>query len=298
MMVFILCRYVNLDVATPATLKLGRVRAESEAVEAVQELGVISLVEGEEVRLGCEATGAWPRVTFLWSLPGLESVEAEERELEAGEREARAVSSVLYTARSGDQGAVVRCSGVQESPGGQVLYKVTTNLSLEVTMPQPLLASRSGQIMGVITGGLLALVLVISILGVTLAIWKKKKRLGGSVDRGTSNKISASEATRKDVEKIWVTQTSSLQTHPHCHRNSSDSALQTSVEVHNSSSSSNTSSSSSGSRASSHEVLSPQKNKKEEDNKRTSEAGQGEYISYSPAYMYSSYEVRIINRIF
>ena len=239
------------------------------------------------MRLGCEASGAWPRVTFLWSLPGLERLNTEEADL--GDQ--RSVSSVLYTARVEDQGAVVRCSGVQESPGGQVLYKVTTNLTLEVTKPQPLLASRSGQIMGVITGGLLAIVLVVSILGVTLAVWKKKKRLGGSADRVTSNKISASEAGRKDVEKIWVTQTSSsLQTHPHCHRASADSTLQTSVEVHNSSSSSNTSSSSSsGSRASSHEILTPQQAKKEENKK--SEAGQGEYISYSPAYMYSSYEV-------
>ena len=273
--------------ATPAILRLGRVTADSdqdlqEPEEAVQELSVLPLVVGEEVRLGCEATGAWPRVTFLWSLPGLESLETEQRLLEPGV----SVSSVLYTARSGDQGAVVRCSTVQETPGGQILYKVSTNLSLEVTKPQPLLASRSGQIMGVITGGLLALVLVISILGVTLAVWKKKKRLGVSGERVTSNKISASEATRKDAEKIWVTQTSSLQTHPHCHRSSADSTLQTSVEVHNSSSSSSNSSSS-GSRASSHEILSPKQNK----NKRESEASQGEYISYSPAYMYSSFEV-------
>ena len=241
------------------------------------------------MRLGCEATGAWPRVTFLWSLPGLARLETEERH-----GEMTSVSSVLYTARAEDQGEVIRCSAVQEAPGGEVMYKVTTNLTLEVTRPQPLLASRSGQIMGAITGGLLALVLVISILGVTLAVWKKKKRLGGSADRVTSNKISASEASRKDVEKIWVTQTSSssLQTHPHCHRASADSTLQTSVEVHNSSSSSsNTSSSSSGSRASSHEILSPQQTKKEEHKK--SEAGQGEYISYSPAYMYSSYEVSL-----
>ena len=236
------------------------------------------------MRLGCEATGAWPRVTFLWSLPGLARLETEERH-----GEVTSVSSVLYTARAEDQGEVIRCSAVQEAPGGEVMYKVTTNLTLEVTRPQPLLASRSGQIMGVITGGLLALVLVISILGVTLAVWKKKKRLGGSADRVTSNKISASEASRKDVEKIWVTQTSSsLQTHPHCHRASADSTLQTSVEVHNSSSSSNTSSSSSGSRASSHEILSPQQTKKEEHKK-----SEGEYISYSPAYMYSSYEVSL-----
>ena len=44
-----------MDVATPATLKLGRVadEAELEAEEAFQELGVLSLVEGEEVRLYC-----------------------------------------------------------------------------------------------------------------------------------------------------------------------------------------------------------------------------------------------------
>ena len=82
--------------ATPASLRLGRATAEGdqdhqEPEEAVQELGVLSLVEGEEVRLGCEATGAWPRVTFLWSLPGLESLETEQRllEPEAGAREPR-----------------------------------------------------------------------------------------------------------------------------------------------------------------------------------------------------------------
>ena len=274
--------------ATPATLRLGRVTDQSdpeyqptqETQEVVQELGVLSLVAGQEVRLGCEATGAWPKLTFLWSLPGLESLEIVEEDLEA-----RTLSSILYTARSEDQGAVVRCSGVQESPGGKILYKVSTNFTLEVTRPQPLLASRSGQLMGVITGGLLALVLVISILGVTLAVWKKKKRLGGSGDRATSNKVSASE-TSKDVEKIWVTK-SSLKAQ---HRDSVQDSLQTSVEVHNSSASSATSSSSSNSRSSSNEGLSPHP-KREINTRKASEVGQGEYISYSPAYMYSSYEV-------
>ena len=70
---------------------------------------------------------------------------------------------------------MVRCSEVQESPGGKILDKVRTNLTLEVTRPQPLLASRSGELMGVITGGLLAL-----ITSIILAIWKEKKRLQGS----------------------------------------------------------------------------------------------------------------------
>ena len=63
---------------------------------------------------------------------------------------------------------------MQESPGGKILDKVRTNLMLEVTRPQPLLASRSGELLGVITGGLLAL-----ITSIILAIWKEKKRLQG-----------------------------------------------------------------------------------------------------------------------
>ena len=66
-----------------------------ETQEVVQELGVLSLVAGQEVRLGCEATGAWPKLTFLWSLPGLEGLEIVEEDLEA-----RTLSSILYTARS------------------------------------------------------------------------------------------------------------------------------------------------------------------------------------------------------
>ena len=43
------------------------------------------------------------------------------------------VSRVVYRARLGDTGAVVRCSSVQSSPGGSILYTVGTNSSVGAT---------------------------------------------------------------------------------------------------------------------------------------------------------------------
>ena len=40
------------------------------------------------------------------------------------------VSRVVYRARLGDTGAVVRCSSVQSSPAGSILYTVGTNSSV------------------------------------------------------------------------------------------------------------------------------------------------------------------------
>ena len=46
--------------------------------EEEEETGVLEMVEGEVVEVQCLATGAFPRVEFLWSLPGVERVETRE----------------------------------------------------------------------------------------------------------------------------------------------------------------------------------------------------------------------------
>ena len=68
-------KYVNLAVATPASLALVRRLGEEEKEE---KTGVLEVVEGEVVELQCLATGAFPKVEFLWSLPGVERVESQE----------------------------------------------------------------------------------------------------------------------------------------------------------------------------------------------------------------------------
>ena len=68
-------KYVNLAVATPASLGVRRLGEEEEEQE---ETGVLEMVEGEVVELQCLATGAFPRVEFLWNLPGVERVETKE----------------------------------------------------------------------------------------------------------------------------------------------------------------------------------------------------------------------------
>ena len=65
-------KYVNLAVATAASLEVTRLGEEEE------ESGVLEVVEGEVVELQCLATGAFPSVEFLWSLPGVERVETRE----------------------------------------------------------------------------------------------------------------------------------------------------------------------------------------------------------------------------
>ena len=62
-----------MAVATPASLEVRRVGEEEK-----EETGVLEMVEGEVVEVQCLATGAFPRVEFLWSLPGVERVETRE----------------------------------------------------------------------------------------------------------------------------------------------------------------------------------------------------------------------------
>ena len=61
-----------MAVATPASLEIRRVG------EEVEETGMLEVMEGEVVEVQCLATGAFPRVEFLWSLPGVERVETLE----------------------------------------------------------------------------------------------------------------------------------------------------------------------------------------------------------------------------
>ena len=61
-------RYVQLEVATPASLKLGRNQNMQE--DTVNEIHEVSLVDGEEIEVVCEARGAYPQVQFVWSIPG------------------------------------------------------------------------------------------------------------------------------------------------------------------------------------------------------------------------------------
>ena len=236
---------MNIEIATPAKLRLGR--TEGDEVQEVKKLHELSVVSGEEVELVCEARGAYPLPDFVWNIPG----EWRKEMLKNDVHNSHILSKVTYTARIEDDGSIVRCSSVQTSPLGDILYKESTNLTLHVTQPAPLLATRSSHV-GILTGGLLAVVLVIFIISILVFVCKKKKRINSGRER-INNKISASE--NKDVEKIWVTKTSL--THPD-HHGSSDSQLQCRAEVHNSSSSSRSSNTSSSlSTFSSHEVLSP-----------------------------------------
>ena len=251
--------------ATPASLHLGR-RRETGEVETNDQ---VSLVSGEEVTLECEARGAHPPPQFIWSVPGQE----EDHAVVSG----GAVSRLVYTARAGDHEKVVRCSSVQTHPTtGDLLYTTSTNISLSISQPAPLLSISDSSPIAVITGGLLAVILVIIIISLALFLVKKKKRINSSRERVSGNKVAAVES--KSVEQIWVTDSSK---HNHHHHQSSDSSLQCTAEIHNSSSSSSNSSSSS------HDLITPEPTKPS--------TTQGDYISYSPAYMYSSYEDTQLN---
>ena len=74
-------KYVNVAVATPASLELRRLGEGEEEEEETELEEVVEAVEGEVVELQCLATGAFPRVEFLWSLPGVETVETSEVKL-------------------------------------------------------------------------------------------------------------------------------------------------------------------------------------------------------------------------
>ena len=175
-----------------------------------------------------------------------------------------------YTARLEDSGELVRCSAVQ-SDQGHKLYSASSNLTLRVVRPAPLLATHASHV-GIITGGLLALLLVFLTVTVSLLVFKKKKRV-------SSRQESISQlGANQEVEQIWITRTSrggSLTV------SDSGEELHCTAEVHNSSEGSGGSSS-----ASSREKLSPPV-PSEEQRKKLS---QGDFISYSPAYMFSSYE--------
>ena len=176
---------------------------------------------------------------------------------------------VSYTGRVEDTGEVIRCSSVQ-SHQGDILYTSSSNLTLRVSRPAPLLATHASHV-GIITGGLLALLLVLLTVGVSLLVFKKKKRV-------SSRQESISQlGPSQEVEQIWITRSSrggSLTT------SDSGEELHCTAQVHNSSEGSSSSS------ASSREKLSPTAQSVEQRKK----VSQGDFISYSPAYMFSSYE--------
>merc|ERR1719232_1170968 len=161
-----------------------------------------------------------PKVQFVWSIPGSDHgiVPSEEHIRDDDNHFIRSRSTVKISARTSDHGEIIKCSTVQTTESGQILYKVTSNLTLHVTKPAPLLATRSSHV-GILTGGLLALILVIIIVSVMIFVCQKKKRINSSKER-VNNKIGAAET--KDVEQIWVTKSS--KSHPH--HGSSDSELQ------------------------------------------------------------------------
>ena len=193
-----------------------------------------------------------------------------EHQTEAETERVSSQSVARYTARLEDSGEVVRCSAVQ-SDQGHKLYSASSNLTLRVVRPAPLLATHASHV-GIITGGLLALLLVFLTVTVSLLVFKKKKRV-------SSRQESISQlGANQEVEQIWITRTSrggSLTV------SDSGEELHCTAEVHNSSEGSGGSSS-----ASSREKLSPPV-PSEEQRKKLS---QGDFISYSPAYMFSSYE--------
>ena len=147
----------------------------------------LSLVSGEEAVLECVARGAHPAPGFVWSVPD------HDGDQQMVTRAGMSVSRLTYIASAGDHGKVVRCSTVQTGDRGQVLYKVTTNLTLSITAPAPLLSSSSSHI-GIVTGVLLAFILVIIIISIALFIVKKKKRLVSSKERANTNRIAAAES--------------------------------------------------------------------------------------------------------
>ena len=193
-----------------------------------------------------------------------------EHQTEAETERVSSQSVARYTARLEDSGELVRCSAVQ-SDQGHKLYSASSNLTLRVVRPAPLLATHASHV-GIITGGLLALLLVFLTVTVSLLVFKKKKRV-------SSRQESISQlGANQEVEQIWITRTSrggSLTV------SDSGEELHCKAEVHNSSEGSGGSSS-----ASSREKLSPPV-PSEEQRKKLS---QGDFISYSPAYMFSSYE--------
>ena len=253
-------KYVSLAVASPARLEIRRLEEE-------EETSVLELVEGELVEVECSAAGAFPRVEFLWSLPGVESVEARESQAKSEDGRAQHLvtsqSVVTYTARVEDTGQTVRCSAVQ-SHKGEILYSTSRNLTLLVSHPAPLLATRASHV-GIITGGLLALLLVLLTVGVSVLFFKNKKRV-----RSSQESVDQMGPV-KEVEQIWMSRSS------RCQSLSVSEApeLQCTAEVHNSSEGSGSSSGSS-----------PPPQPAEQGKKLC----QGDFISYSPAYMYSSYE--------
>ena len=248
-------KYVRIAVANPARLELRRLEEE-------QETSVLELVEGELVEIECSAVGAFPSVEFLWSVPGVERVDAREEE-EAGSDHLTSSRSLLtYTGRLEDTGRTIRCSSVQ-SHNGEILYSSSRNLTLLVSHPAPLLATRASHV-GIITGGLLAILLVLLTVGVSVLFFKNKKRVVSSQET-----VAKLGPPAKEVEQIWMSRSSRCQSMAI----SEAPELQCTAEVHNSSEGS-----SSGS--------SPPPPPTDHGNKLS----QGDFISYSPAYMYSSYE--------
>ena len=182
-------------------------------------------------------------------------------------------SVVSYTARVEDTGEVIKCSSVQ-SHQGDILYTSSSNVTLRVSRPAPLLATHASHV-GIITGGLLAVLLVLLTVGVSLLVFKKKKRV-------SSRQESISQlGPGQEVEQIWITRSSSRGgSLSLTASDNGEEQLHCTAQVHNSSEGSSSSS------ASSREKLSPPVQSSEQRKK----VSQGDFISYSPAYMFSSYE--------
>ena len=182
-------------------------------------------------------------------------------------------SVVSYTGRVEDTGEVIRCSSVQ-SHQGDILYTSSSNLTLRVSRPAPLLATHASHV-GIITGGLLAVLLVLLTVGVSLLVFKKKKRVSSRQE--SISKLGPGQ----EVEQIWITRSSSRGGGLSLTAsNNGEEQLHCTAQVHNSSEGSSSSS------ASSREKLSPPAQSAEQRKK----VSQGDFISYSPAYMFSSYE--------
>ena len=166
----------------------------------------------------------------------------------------------------------MRCSSVQ-SHQGQILYSASRNLTLRVSRPAPLLATRASHV-GIITGGLLAVLLVLLTVGLSLLVFKKKKRVSSRQE--SVSQLGGPGCQGEGVEQIWISRSSrgSLAVS----QAGEEAELHCRAEVHNSSEGSSS--------ASSREKLSPPAGSGEERKK----VSQGDFISYSPAYMFSSYE--------
>ena len=192
-----------------------------------------------------------------------------EHQTEAETERVSSQSVARYTARLEDSGEVVRCSAVQ-SDQGHKLYSASSNLTLRVVRPAPLLATHASHV-GIITGGLLAFLLVFLTVAVSLLVFKKKKRVSSRQE--SLSQLGASQ----EVEQIWITRSS---------RGGSLTASDSGEELHCTAQVHNSSEGSSSSSASSREKLSPPAQSVEQRKK----VSQGDFISYSPAYMFSSYE--------